>query len=138
MPRDLSAVLAALAVEAGHSEFAAVESALGGTFDGLADVRRDPAATIDAADLTSLELKARLWGLPVARRAELRVAWVADRLGARMSFETFVANIDSLWFPARDDVVCVLAADYEHFMVLVVDHEELITLSRVDSGEHAG
>jgi hypothetical protein len=28
--------------------------------------------------------------------------------------------------------------DDENIMVLVVDHEELITLSRVDSGEHAG
>jgi hypothetical protein len=91
MPRDLSALLAALAVEAGPGEFAAVESA----------------------------------------------AWIADRVGARMSFETFVANIDSLWFPARDDVVCVLAAA-DDLMVLVVDHEELITLSRVDSSEHAG
>ena len=65
------------------------------------------------------------------------MTWIADRLGARIGFETFVANIGSLWFPARDDVVCVLAAD-DGLMVLVVDHEELITLSRVDSGEHAG
>jgi hypothetical protein len=137
MPLNLSAVLAGLAVEAGPSEFAAVKNLLRGTFSGLADVRRKPAARIDAADLTPQEIKDWLSGLPIAQQAELRVAWIADRLGARMSFEMFAANVDSLWFPAMDDIVAVLASDGD-IVVLVLDHEELITLSGVDSGQHCG
>ena len=40
-----------------------------------------------------------------------------------MSFETFAANIDDLWFPAMDDIVSVLHSD-SNLMVLVLDHEE--------------
>jgi hypothetical protein len=64
------------------------------------------------------------------QNAELLVAWAADRLGAQMSFETFTANVDDLWFPAMDDIICVLHSGNQ-LMVLVLDHEEVITLSSI-------
>jgi CdiI N-terminal domain len=137
MPPRLNAVLAALAVEASAGEFAAVEGLVGGSFSGLSKVGRDLVARVDAADLTSAEIREWLSGLPIGQHAEVRVAWVADRLGARMSFETFAASIDDLWFPAMDDIVCVLHSD-GHRMVLVLDHEELITFSGMHSCEDAG
>jgi hypothetical protein len=130
MPPKLTAVLAALAIEASPGEFAAVESFLGGSFSGLAEIRRNPVAKIDAVDLTSQEIGDWLSGLPIGKHTELHVAWIADRLGARMSFETFTSNVEDLWFPAMDDVVSVLHSDNSP-MVLVLDHEELITLSSV-------
>jgi hypothetical protein len=132
MPPRLSAVLAALAVEASPGEFTVVESFLGGSFSGLAEIRRNPVAKIDAVDLTREEIRDWLSGLPIGQHAELHIAWIADRLGARMSFETFAANVDDLWFPAMDDIVSVLRSD-SNLMVLVLDHEELITLSSVNS-----
>jgi hypothetical protein len=137
MPPRLSAVLATLQVEASAGEFAAVESLVGGSFSGLSEVGRNPAARIDVGDLTFGEVRDWLSGLPIGQDAELRVAWIADRLGARMSFETFAANIDGLWFPAMDDIVCVLHSDGNR-MVLVLDHEELITFSSVNSCQDAG
>jgi hypothetical protein len=137
MPPRLSAVLAELGVEASPGEFAAVESLLGGSFSGLADARGNPAAGIDAADLTSREVTDWLSGLPIGQGAELHVAWIAHRLGARMTLETFAANIGDLWFPAMDDIVCVQPGDGT-LTVLVLDHEELITLSSVNADEHAG
>jgi hypothetical protein len=137
MPPKLGAVLAALAIEASPGEFAAVESLLGGSFSGLAEIRRNPVAKIDAVDLTSQEVRDWLSGLPIGEHAELHVAWIADRLGARMSFETFAANIDDLWFPAMDDIVSVLHSN-SSLMVLVLDHEELITLSSVNYREDVG
>lgn len=134
MPPKLSAVLAALAVEASTGEFTTVESLLGGSFSGLAEIRRNPVAKIDAVDLTGQEIRDSLSELPIEQHAEVHVAWIADRLGARMRFEKFVANIDDLWFPAMDDIVSVLRSD-KGLMVLVLDHEELITLSIISSGE---
>jgi hypothetical protein len=99
MPPGLSAALAALAVEAGPGEFTAAERLVGGSFSGLAGIRRDPDAKIDAAGLTSDEIGDWLLALPVGQGAELHIAWTADRLGARMSFEMFAANIGDLWFP---------------------------------------
>jgi hypothetical protein len=134
MPPRLTAVLAALAVEATSGEFAAVETFLGGSFSGLAEIRRNPVAKIDAVDLNGQEIRDWLSGLPIRQHTELHVAWIADRLGARMSFQTFAANVDDLWYPAMDDIVSVLHSD-ENPMVLVLDHEELFTLSSVGSPE---
>jgi hypothetical protein len=124
-------VLAGLAIEASSSEFATVEGLLGGSFSGLATIRRKPIAKIYAVDLTGQEIRDWLSGLPIEQHAELHVAWIADRLGARMTFETLTANIDDLWFPAMDDVVSVLASG-SNLIVLVLDHEELFTLSIMD------
>lgn len=132
MPPKLGTVLAALAVEANAGEFAAVESLLGGSFSGLSRIRRNAVAKVDAADLTSEEIKDWLTGLPIPKDADLQVAWIADRLGARMTFETLTANVDDLWFPAMDDIVSVLQSDGD-FMLLVLDHEEIITLSSLNS-----
>jgi hypothetical protein len=137
MPPKLTAVLATLAVEASSSEFTAVEILLGGSFSRLAEIRRNPVAEIDAVDLTSQEIRDWLSELPIGKHAELHVAWIADRLGARMSFETFTANVDDLWFPAMDDVVSVLHSGGD-LMVLVLDHEELITLSSADLSRDNG
>jgi hypothetical protein len=139
MPPKLTAVLAALAVEASPGEFTAVESLLGGSFSGLAEIRRDPVAKINAVDLSCQEVRDWLSDLPIGQHAELHVAWIADRLGARMSFETFSANVDDLWFPAMDDIVIVsVLHSGSQLMVLVLDHEELITLSSVNPREDSG
>lgn len=137
MPPKLSAVLAALAIEAGPGEFAAVESILGGSFSGLAETCRNPVAQVDAVGLTCQEVRDWLSGLPIGPHAELHVAWIADRLGARMSFELLTANIGDLWFPAVDDIVSVLHSG-SNIMVLVLDHEELITLSAASYNQDAG
>lgn len=130
MPPKLTAVLAALAVEASFREFTDVESLLGGSFSGLAEIRRDSIAKVNAVDLTGQEVRDWLSELPIGQHAELHVAWIADRLGARMRFDTFAANVDDLWFPAMDDIVSVLHSGSQ-LMVLVLDHEEIITLSSV-------
>ena len=136
MPPGLTAVLAALAVEASPGDFAPAERLLSGSFSGLADVRRNHVAKIDAAELTRQEVSGQLSGLPIGHDAELHVAWIAERLGARMSFATFVANVGDLWFPAMDDIACVLYSA-DQLMVLVLDHEELVTLSRLGASPAA-
>ena len=136
MPPDLTAVLAALAVQASPGDFAAAERLLGGSFSGLADIRRNPVATIDAIELTGQEVTDQLSALPIGHGAELHVAWIAERLGARMSFATFAANAGDLWFPAMDDIACVLSSAGQ-LLVLVLDHEELITLSRLGASPAA-
>jgi len=123
-------VLAALAAEASPGEYAAVERLLGGPLSALAGIRRIPVAKIDAAPLTSREIGDRLRELPVRQETEFHVAWAADQLGARMSLETLASNIGDLWFPAMDDIICVLPSG-GNLTVLVLDHEELITLSTV-------
>src|SRR5579862_133675 len=102
MPPKLTAVLAALSIEASPGEFAEVESLLGGSLSGLAEIRRNPVAKLNAVDLTDQEVSDWLSELPVGQDAKLHVAWVADRLGARMNLEVLAANIDDLWFPAMD------------------------------------
>ena len=136
MPPELTAMLAALAVQAGPGEFTAVQNLLGGTFSRMDEIRCDPVAEINAASLTVQEVQDWLSELPVGAHAELRVAWMAERTGARMSSGAFAAHTGDLWFPAMDDIVAVLHAGSD-LMVLVPGHEELITLSIVNPGETA-
>jgi hypothetical protein len=131
VPPRLTGALAALAVEGGPGEFAAVESLLGGSFSGLGEIRRNPVARLDAAGLAGREVRDWLCGLPLGQDSEVQVAWIADRLGARMSFAAFASNVSDLWFPAMDDIVCVLRSAGS-LAVPVFDHDELITLSSVN------
>jgi hypothetical protein len=48
-----------------------------------------------------------------------------------MSFAAFASNVSDLWFPAMDDIVCVLRSAGS-LAVPVFDHDELITLSSVN------
>jgi hypothetical protein len=51
-----------------------------------------------------------------------------------MSFATFATNVGDLWFPAMDDIACVLYSA-DQLLILVLDHEELITLSRLEASQ---
>jgi hypothetical protein len=82
------------------------------------------------------EVRDQQSGLPIGQDAELHVAWIAERLGTRMSFATFAANADDPWFYAMDDIACVLYSDSQ-LLVVVLDHEELTTLSRLGASQAA-
>jgi hypothetical protein len=93
-----------------------------------------PVAKIDAAELIHQEVSDQLSRLPIGQDAELHVVWIAERLGAQMNCATFAANVADLWFPATDDIACVLYSAGQ-LLVLVLDHEELITLSRLGASQ---
>jgi hypothetical protein len=92
VPPKLSAVLAALSAEASSGEFTAVERLLGGSFSGLAEIRR--------------------------------------------TLGTLAASIGDLWFPAMDDIAAVLPTD-SSLVVVVLDHEEIMTFSIVNLADFA-
>ena len=130
MPPQLTTVLAALAIEASPGGYTAVESLLGGSFSAIAEIRCDCFAKLDATRLTGGEIGEWLAALPIEPHAELRAAWVAHRLGARLDLTTLAANIEDLWFPATDNIVSVLDRGGD-LLILVLGHEEHITLSNV-------
>jgi hypothetical protein len=130
VPPRLTDVLTALTVEASRDEYQAAEDRLGISSGRLPGIRSEPAAEVDGSGLTPSQVREWLARLPVRPDEEASVIWVADRIGARMTFRTFVSNFDDLWFPAMDDVV-VLLDSRQALDVLVLDHEERITLSRV-------
>lgn len=132
MPPRLTNVLAALAVEASRGEYQAADDRLGMSLGRLPGIRREPAAEVNGSGLMPSEVRQWLARLPARPDEEAAVVWVADRIGARMTFGTFVSNLDDLWFPAMDDVV-VLLDSREALDVLILDHEERITFSHVDA-----
>ncbi|MBO0803384.1 MAG: hypothetical protein J2P25_09980 [Nocardiopsaceae bacterium] len=132
MPPRLTNVLAALSVAASRDEYQAAEGRLGMPLDRLSSIRDDPALEADASGLTPSEVREWLARLPVRPDEEATVAWVADRIGARMTFGAFASNVDDLWFPAMDDII-VLLDSREALDVLILDHEERITFSQVNA-----
>jgi hypothetical protein len=134
MPPSLKSVLASLEIEPSRDECEAVENRLPGSFAGLVAIRRESVVEVDASELVPSEIRDWLASLPIRGDAAVQVAWIADRLGAKMSFATFADNVDDLWFPAMDDIV-VLLDTAGVLDVLVLDHEERFTLSRVTASD---
>jgi len=132
MPPNLPAVLTSLGARPSREAFDDVTALLGGSLSPLAGIRRNRLAEVDASEFSSQEVMEWLVGLPINPDADVRVAWAADRTGARMKFATFAGRVSDLWFPAMDDVL-VLAESDATVDVLVLDHEERLTFSRIDS-----
>ncbi|WP_370948816.1 hypothetical protein AB5J62_15010 [Amycolatopsis sp. cg5] len=124
MPPRLTSTLSSLGVEADRDTLAAVQAELGGSFAALTEIRSQCTAELDAGELEPAELTD--WLLAQIPESAVRVAWVADGVGATMSFTRFAENVDDLWYPAIDDIVIV---DDTH-AVLVLDHEERFTFTR--------
>ncbi|MFI5490689.1 hypothetical protein [Micromonospora echinaurantiaca] len=77
------------------------------------------------------EIRAWLTALPVDAANEVITLWPSDRFAAKLRFGQFVAHLDDLWWPSRDDVIVV---DQRGAMpkVLVIDHEERLTFGVLD------
>lgn len=129
MPPRLREMLASLEVEPSHGVYQSVMDEIGGSFERLGSIRRQPSLHMDASGLDSATLRRWLTDLPVNADATVRVAWVADRVGVEMRFGDFVTRVDDLWYPAMDDVVAALDGG-QSLDVLVIDHEEHVTFTR--------
>jgi hypothetical protein len=124
MPPGLITTLNAIGIEPDRERFADVENRLG-SFAALVKIRSRCSAEIDAADLGPSELKD--WLLARIPESEVVIAWVADRVGARMNLTLFADNVDDLWYPSMDDVVIMDDAQG----ILVLGHEERFTFTRL-------
>ncbi|MDT3446776.1 hypothetical protein [Pseudofrankia sp. BMG5.37] len=132
MPPGLIFALHSIGVAAGLDEYQEIENLLGGSFQRLSELRSDPDIEHDVSELAGPELGTWLASLPVDRDVDVRVAWLADRIGARMTWSTFVDHVSDLWYPSMDDVVILADAN----RLLVLDHEERLTLSRLAFPSH--
>lgn len=92
------------------------------------EARRRVLAELDASDADPEQVRSWLSALPYGAEQPVLVAWPADRTAARMSYDTFVARFDDLWYPAMDDVV-VFSGD-PGGPVLMLDHEETFVCVR--------
>lgn len=130
MPPGLTETLAALAVEPTHDVYQSVMDEIGGSCERLSRTRRQAFVQVDASEFDVASLRSWLTDLAgISADAIVRVAWTADRVGVEMRFGDFADRVDDLWYPAMDDVVAVLDRG-RHLDVLLIDHEERITLTR--------
>ncbi|MFD5104796.1 hypothetical protein [Streptomyces cinereoruber] len=67
----------------------------------------------------------------------VKTAWPADGIATRMTAERLLSSLDDLWYPAMD-VLVVLHEDANGTSVLVLDHEERLTVVRMHGGGHGG
>ncbi|OHV41259.1 hypothetical protein BCD49_06960 [Pseudofrankia sp. EUN1h] len=126
-------MLHSIGVASDPDEYQETERGLGGSFRQLSELRSDPDIERDVSELAGPQLGTWLASLPVGRDVDVRVAWPVDRIGARMTWSTFVDHVSDLWYPSMDDVVILIEAN----RLLVLDHEERITLSHLTSPPHS-
>ncbi|MFI9746713.1 hypothetical protein [Streptomyces sp. NPDC052494] len=130
MPPKLTSTLAALGAENDPDLLVEAMRVIGGSWSELPQVRRSAETTTDVSDMTASALQTCLAAALDDFRSTVVAAWPADRVAARVSAEKLITAIDDLWYPAMDDLVVISAAG-DHTTVLVLDHEEQLTITRL-------
>jgi hypothetical protein len=121
MPPNLRILLETIGYRASSELYARVRDLLGGSFEPVRQLQRDPSIMINVSDLGEAEVRRWLLALPVDPSSSLvLVAWVGDGIAAEMPYLTAVDRYDDLWYPASDDVVVV----WPDGTLLLLDHEE--------------
>ncbi|MFE6455889.1 hypothetical protein ACFVP0_00260 [Streptomyces cinereoruber] len=137
MPPRLRATLTALGAPPDPAALEEIVRAFGGSWAELDRLRRTAGTPVDVSGATEAELRAHLtYQLPCSTGV-VKTAWPADGIATRMTAERLISSIDDLWYPATDDLV-VLHEDADGTSVLVLDHEERLTVVRMHGGGHGG
>ncbi|MEU7070637.1 hypothetical protein AB0B30_08710 [Streptomyces narbonensis] len=130
MPPKLSSTLAALGADSDPDLLEEAVRVLGGSWAELARVRRAAEATTDVSEMSESDLRACLATALSGTSAPVIAVWPTDRAAAGITTESLITAIDDLWYPAMDDLV-VIAGTGDHTTVLVLDHEERMTVTRL-------
>ncbi|MFI8910920.1 hypothetical protein ACIGW4_04780 [Streptomyces sp. NPDC053513] len=103
---------------------------MGGSWAELPRVRRSAEAATDVSEMTESALQVCLAEALGDLPSTLIAVWPADRVAAGLTSEELITAIDDLWYPSMDDLVVISTAG-DHTTVLVLDHEEQLTVTRL-------
>ncbi|MFC7973697.1 MULTISPECIES: hypothetical protein [Streptomyces] len=137
MPPRLRATLTALGAPPDPTALEEIVRAVGGSWAELDRLRRTAGRPVDVSGTTEAELRAYLSSQLPYSTGVVKTAWPADGITTRMTAERLLSSLDDLWYPAMDDLV-VLHEDANGTSVLVLDHEERLTVVRMHGGGHGG
>ncbi|WP_326691478.1 hypothetical protein OIE63_32965 [Streptomyces sp. NBC_01795] len=132
MPPHLKETLAKIGASSSPSAFEEAVDLLGGTLTQVPEIQRKAGAVADVSRFLSEDLRSWLLAQPVSADAEALCVWLADGLAARASYGAFADVIDDLWYPASDDVA-IICRDPGSVAVIVIDHEEKVTFTRIEA-----
>jgi hypothetical protein len=104
---------------------------LGGSLSIVPFIRSNADDRLDAADAVEAELASWVLSHQTSPDAEILAVWMADRVGAKLKVTDFATHVGDLWYPSMDDVLLV-ADDHDYLKVLILDHEEIFTYSRME------
>ncbi|MFC7928631.1 hypothetical protein [Streptomyces cinereoruber] len=137
MPPRLRATLTALGTPPDPAALEEVVRAIGGSWAELDRLRRTASTPVDVSGTTEAGLRSHLTSQLPCSTGAVKTAWPADGIATRMTTERLVSSIDDLRYPATDDLV-VLHEGADGTSVLVLDHEERLTVVRMHGGGHGG
>ncbi|MGW0028320.1 hypothetical protein ACWDXD_00550 [Streptomyces sp. NPDC003314] len=137
MPPRLRATLTSLGTPPDSTALAEVVRAVGGSWAELDRLRRTAGTPVDVSGLTETELRACLASQLPSRDGVVKTAWPADGIATRMTAARLITSVDALWYPSTDDLV-VLREETDGTSVLVLDHEERLTVIRMHGDGHDG
>ncbi|MEV4936544.1 hypothetical protein [Streptomyces zaomyceticus] len=129
MPPKLIGTLEALGGESTPEMFDEFVRAIGGSLSDLVRLRRDAEERIDLSHATVPELRAAVEGHLQEAGESVLAAWPSDRVAARIRVTLLLQSLDDLWCPAMDDLVVI--TDRPELTVVVLDHEEQLTCTRI-------
>ncbi|MFG3493150.1 hypothetical protein [Streptomyces sp. NPDC047972] len=129
MPPKLASTLEALGAESSPEMFDEFVRAIGGSLSDLVRIRHNAEKRTDLSEATVPELRAAVEARLQGAGESVLAVWPADRVAARIHVALLLQSIDDLWYPAMDDLVVI--ADEPEPTVVVLDHEEQLTCTRL-------
>lgn len=131
MPPKLAQALDRLGALASNSVYDMALELLGGSLSAVQSIRSNATDRLDVSDAAESDMATWLLSHHTSPGVEILAVWLADRVGAKMKAADFAGHVGDLWYPSMDDVL-LLTDDHEFLRILVLDHEELFTYSRME------
>ncbi|MFF5502827.1 hypothetical protein [Streptomyces roseolus] len=131
MPPGLTEKLAAMGLRPDPSTLERVIDLIGGSWCELPRLRSNAHLHMDVSEADDDELRSALSLLLAESSGLLNVAWPTDRVAAEMTVSSLLDSIDDLWYPAMDDLVVLEVSSADDRLMIVLDHEERLTCTRL-------
>ncbi|MGP3985643.1 hypothetical protein [Streptomyces sp. 3N207] len=136
MPPRLKETLAEIGTSPSRSAFEEAVHLLGDDLARVPEIQQNAEVSADASHFLAEDLQSWLLAQNVDIDAEVLGVWLSDGLAARASYGKFVEVIDDLWYPSSDDVA-IIALNPNGMDVIIIDHEEKISLTRMKAPGHS-
>ncbi|MFB7278439.1 hypothetical protein ACFCZV_15115 [Streptomyces hydrogenans] len=131
MPPGLTKTLTQMGLRPDPGALERAMELIGGSWGELSRLRSDAHLNMDVSEADGDELRSVLSLWLAESSGVLIVAWPTDRVATEMPVSSLLDSIDDLWYPAMDDLVVLEVSSMGERLVLVLDHEERLTCTRL-------
>lgn len=131
MPPGLTEQLTAMGLRPDPLALERVMELIGGSWGELPRLLSAAHLRVEVSEADTDELRSVLSLWLAESSGRVITAWPSDRVAVEMTVASLLDSIDDLWYPAMDDLVVVEVDTTDTRLMIVLDHEERLTCTRL-------